>query len=93
MTTQPKTSSKLLIPIALLAMLAAGVAVTSPRTAAVPSGQVESKPADSQQDGIRARQLIFHSDDLREVPEEWERAWELEMPDVTTPYRVHGGVI
>jgi hypothetical protein len=42
---------------------------------------------------IRARQLIFHSEDLRQVPEIWERAWALEMPDVATPYRVHGGVI
>ena len=41
----------------------------------------------------RARQLIFHSEDLRHVPEIWERAWSLEMPDVITPYRVHGGVI
>ena len=41
----------------------------------------------------RARQLIFQSEDLRHVPEIWERAWALEMPDVATPYRVHGGVI
>ena len=41
----------------------------------------------------RARQMIFHSEDLRHVPEIWERAWALEMPDVATPYRVHGGVI
>ncbi len=42
---------------------------------------------------IRARQLIYHSEDLRHVPEIWERAWAMEMPDVATPYRVHGGVI
>lgn len=42
---------------------------------------------------IRARQLIFHSEDLRHVPEIWERAWAMEMPDVATPYRTHGGVI
>jgi len=41
----------------------------------------------------RARQLLFHSEDLRHVPEIWERAWAAEMPDVATPYRVHGGVI
>lgn len=42
---------------------------------------------------IRARQMIFHSEDLRHVPEIWRRAWASEMPDVATPYRVHGGVI
>lgn len=42
---------------------------------------------------IRARQLIFQSEDLRHVPEIWERAWALEMPDTATPYRTHGGVI
>ncbi len=42
---------------------------------------------------IRARQLIFHSEDLRHIPEIWERVWAMEMPDVATPYRVHGGVI
>jgi len=41
----------------------------------------------------RARQLIFHSEDLRHVPEIWERAWKIEMPDVATPYRTHGDVI
>lgn len=40
---------------------------------------------------IRARELIFEY--LRHVPEIWERAWGLEMPDAATPYRVHGGVI
>jgi len=37
--------------------------------------------------------LLFHSEDLRLVPEIWERIWGLEMPDVATPYRVHGGVL
>ncbi|MFQ5731250.1 MAG: hypothetical protein ACE5KM_04750 [Planctomycetaceae bacterium] len=41
----------------------------------------------------RAKQMIFHSEDLRHVPEIWNRAWASEMPDVATPYRVHGGVI
>jgi len=93
MATPRNSSSRLLIPFALFAMLAAGVAVTSPRTAAVSSEQAESKPADSQQDDIRARQMIFQYEDLIRDPSIWEKAWELEMPDVTTPYRVHGGVI
>lgn len=41
----------------------------------------------------RARQLIFDSENLRHVPEIWERVWAMEMPDVATPYRTHGGVI
>jgi hypothetical protein len=50
-------------------------------------------PIYSSNHNIRARQLIFHSEDLRHVPEIWERTWAMEMPDVATPYRVHGGVI
>lgn len=42
---------------------------------------------------IRARQLIFVSENLRHIPEIWERIWFLEMPDTMTPYRTHGGVI
>jgi hypothetical protein len=42
---------------------------------------------------IRARQLIFTSEGLRHIPEIWERAWFLDMPDIMTPYRTHGGVI
>lgn len=41
----------------------------------------------------RARQLIFVSEGLRHIPNIWERIWFLEMPDVITPYRTHGGVI
>jgi len=50
-------------------------------------------PQYSSNHDIRARQLIFQSEDLRHVPDIWERAWALEMPDVATPYRTHGGVI
>jgi hypothetical protein len=41
----------------------------------------------------RARQLIYASEGLRHIPEIWERIWFLEMPDLMTPYRTHGGVI
>lgn len=41
----------------------------------------------------RARQLIFQSEGLRHIPDIWERIWGLEMPDLATPYRTHGGVI
>jgi hypothetical protein len=42
---------------------------------------------------IRARQLIFQSENYRQIPEIWERIWALDMPDTATPYRTHGGVI
>ena len=41
----------------------------------------------------RTRQLIFTSEDLRAVLDEWERIWFLDMPSHLTPFRVHGGVI
>lgn len=41
----------------------------------------------------RARQQIFASESLRHIPNIWERIWSLDMPDVATPYRTHGGVI
>ena len=41
----------------------------------------------------RTRQMIFTSEGLRHIPEIWERVWALDMPDVATPYRTHGGVI
>ena len=42
---------------------------------------------------IRARQLIYTSEGLRHIPEIWERIFGLELPDLATPYRTHGGVI
>jgi hypothetical protein len=42
---------------------------------------------------MRARQLIYQSESLRHIPEIWERIWGLDLPDIATPYRVHGGVI
>ena len=41
----------------------------------------------------RTDQLIFTSEDLRNILLEWERIWFLDQPDHMTPYRVHGGVI
>ena len=42
---------------------------------------------------IRARELIYTSENLRHIPEIWERIWFLDAPDFETPYRTHGGVI
>jgi hypothetical protein len=41
----------------------------------------------------RAEQLIYTSENLRGIVQEWERFWFLDQPDHMTPYRVHGGVI
>lgn len=41
----------------------------------------------------RAQQLIYQSESLRHIPNIWDRIWGLDMPDVATPYRTHGGVI
>jgi len=50
-------------------------------------------PIYSSRPDVRARQLIFTSEGFRHVPEIWERIWGLELPDLATPYRTHGGVI
>ena len=41
----------------------------------------------------RIRQLIYVSEGYRHIPQIWERVWGLELPDLATPYRTHGGVI
>lgn len=50
-------------------------------------------PIFSSSPDVRAKQLIFTSEGYRHIPEVWERIWFLDMPDVMTPYRTHGGVI
>ncbi|MSR57443.1 MAG: hypothetical protein EXS05_07205 [Planctomycetaceae bacterium] len=42
---------------------------------------------------VRARQLIYTSENLRQVADVWERIWFLDNPDFETPFRTHGGVI
>jgi hypothetical protein len=41
----------------------------------------------------RTQQLIFTSENLRLILDEWERLWMLDQPDHSTPYRTHGGLI
>jgi hypothetical protein len=50
-------------------------------------------PIYSADPAIRARQLIYMSENLRMINEIWERIWFLDVPDTETPYRTHGGVI
>jgi hypothetical protein len=41
----------------------------------------------------RTQQLIWTSEELRLLLDEWERFWMLDQPAHTTPYRTHGGII
>ena len=41
----------------------------------------------------RTEQLIFNSEDLRNLNGFWRRFWFLDQPDHMTPFRTHGGVI
>jgi hypothetical protein len=40
----------------------------------------------------RMQQLLHTSENLRAIPDEWERAWLLDQPTHMTRYRVHGGL-
>ena len=42
---------------------------------------------------VRAKQLIYTSEDLRAMREEWHRFWFLDQPDHMTPLRVDGGIL
>ena len=50
-------------------------------------------PAYSADPVRRTQQLIFTSEGLRLLLDEWERLWMLDQPDHMTPYRTHGGLI
>jgi len=41
----------------------------------------------------RAQQLIYTSENLRAMLDEWERIWFLDQPSHLTPHSVHGGII
>jgi hypothetical protein len=50
-------------------------------------------PAYSADPVRRTQQLMFTSENLRLLLDEWERLWMLDAPDHQTPYRTHGGLI
>jgi len=50
-------------------------------------------PAYSGDPNRRVPQLIYTSENLRLITDEWERVWFLDQPDHETPYRTHGGII
>ena len=41
----------------------------------------------------RVQQLLFTSDDLRAMVDEWERFWFMDSPSHLTPIRTHGGIL
>lgn len=42
---------------------------------------------------IRMQQLLYQSEDLRQIGEEWRRFWFNDQPSHLTPERIHGGII
>jgi hypothetical protein len=41
---------------------------------------------------VRMEQLLFNSEDLRQIHEEWRRIWFTDQPSHLTPVRIHGGI-
>ena len=41
---------------------------------------------------IRMQQLLYQSEDLRQIQNEWRRFWFNDQPSHLTPERVHGGI-
>ena len=50
-------------------------------------------PAYSGDPTRRSQQLIYTSENLRMLLEEWERLWLLDQPSHVSPYNTHGGII
>jgi hypothetical protein len=50
-------------------------------------------PAYSGDPPRRTQELIYTSENLRMLLDEWERIWFLDMPDHQTPVRTHGGIM
>ena len=41
----------------------------------------------------RTQELIFTSENLRLLLEDWQRIWFMDQPSHLAPYRTHGGLI
>ncbi len=41
----------------------------------------------------RTDEMIYTSEDLRLLLDEWERFWFLDQPSHMSPYRTHGGIL
>ncbi len=42
---------------------------------------------------VRMQQLLYNSEDLRQIGSEWRRLWFNDQPSHMTPERIHGGII
>lgn len=42
---------------------------------------------------IRTQQLLYQSEDLRQMLPEWRRFWFNDQPSHLTPERIHGGIV
>ncbi len=42
---------------------------------------------------IRMQQLLYQSEDLRQIKNDWRRFWFNDQPSHLTPERIHGGII
>ena len=40
----------------------------------------------------RMQEMLFQSEDLRQIAGEWERWWMIDQPSHMTDQRVHGGI-
>ena len=50
-------------------------------------------PAYSGDTSTRVEELIFTSENFRNLSEEWRRFWFLDQPSHLSPLRTHGGLI
>ena len=50
-------------------------------------------PAFSGDPTTRTREMIFVSENMRMILQEWQRFWLLEQPSHLTPFRTHGGIV
>jgi hypothetical protein len=41
----------------------------------------------------RMQQLLYQSEDLRQIGQEWRRFWFNDQPSHLSPERIHGGII
>lgn len=47
----------------------------------------------SSQPEERMQQLLYQSEDLRQIRNEWRRFWFNDQPCHLTPERIHGGIL
>ena len=50
-------------------------------------------PAYSGDPSTRVEELLYTSENFRNLSDEWRRFWFLDQPDHMSPLRTHGGII